>query len=160
MRPRPVPQDASPRIPWLSLIFGFGPMLPIVGGAALAWAAAGETRGLVATLTLAWACAILTFLAGVRRGLSFRTVGGPTAAQMLTMTGLFSLGVAAVAALVLGRPALATALLLAGYGALVILDPVAAREGEAPRHFARLRPLQIPLALAGLGALLALELAG
>ncbi|ACA17173.1 conserved hypothetical protein [Methylobacterium sp. 4-46] len=160
MRPHPTREDASPRIPWLSLLYGFGPMLPLVAGAAAALASAGETRRLIVSLTLLWGGAILTFLSGVRRGLSFRTVGGPTATQIATMMVLFGLGLAALAGLLFGRATATTALLLAGYGLIVVLDPLAARSGEAPRHFARLRPMQIPLALLSLAALLAIELAG
>ncbi|MFE1597355.1 DUF3429 domain-containing protein [Methylobacterium sp. ID0610] len=160
MRPSPTAEDASPRVPWLSLVLGFGPMLPLVAGAVAAWALGGAARTLVLTLTLLWAAAILTFLAGVRRGLSFRTPGGPTVVQIATMTVLFGLGFSALLGLTAGRPALATGLLLAGYGLVALLDPLAARSGEAPRHFARLRPVQIPLALVSLAALLVLEVAG
>ncbi|GJD49931.1 hypothetical protein OPKNFCMD_2667 [Methylobacterium crusticola] len=158
-RPADVPEDASPQVPWLSVVFGFGPMLPLLAGAAAAWALPGEPRGLVLTLTLLWACGILMFLAGVRRGLSFRTRGGPTLVQMATMLGLYGTGFCALVAVEAGRPLAGTVLLLVGYGALVCLDPLAAESGEAPRHFARLRPAQIPLALLSLAALLALEIA-
>ena len=49
-------------------------------------------------------------------------------------------------------------LLLVGFGAIAVLDPIAARRGEAPLFFARLRPVQIPIALLSLAALLALRL--
>ncbi|MGY2047185.1 DUF3429 domain-containing protein [Methylobacterium sp. JK268] len=160
MRPPPTAEDASPRVPWLSLLFGFLPMLPFAAGAAAAALAGGETRRVVVALTLLWGCAILCFLSGVRRGLSFRTVGGPTAAQLATMLALFGLGFAAVLGVAFGRPLTATGLLLVGYGLIVVLDPRAARTGEAPRHFARLRPVQIPIALLGLAVLLLLQLAG
>jgi hypothetical protein len=114
--------------------------------------------------TILWGCAILTFLAGVRRGVSFRTPGGATFAQIATMLWLFLIGLAALWAFVLGggqRAAGATfaslALLLVGYVSLGVLDPLAARRGEAPLFFARLRPVQMLIPLASLAALLALR---
>lgn len=147
------------RVPWLSVVFGYGPMLPVLAGAAAAWAGRGETWGEGAlSLTLLWACAILLFLSGVRRGLSFRTEGGPRWTQIATMLGLFSLGFVALVLAMLDRSAAALVLLLIGYTAIAVLDPIAARRGEAPLYFARLRPTQIPLTLLGLAALLVLKL--
>ena len=48
----------------------------------------------------------------------------------------------------------AFALLIAGYLGVALFDPWAARHGEAPRYFARLRPPQMAVALAGLAILL------
>lgn len=45
-------------------------------------------------------------------------------------------------------------LLLAGYVSLAVLDPWAARQGEAPPFFARLRPAQMAIPVACLAALL------
>ena len=73
-------------------------------------------------------------------------------AQLATSLGLFALGLAALA---VPRTGVALALLLAGYLALAVLDPWAARRGEAPLFFARLRPLQMLVPIAGLAALLA-----
>ncbi|AWN40993.1 DUF3429 domain-containing protein [Methylobacterium durans] len=146
--------------PWLSVVLGYGPMLPILAGAAAAWALPGEAGRLAGTLAILWANAILLFLSGVRRGVSFRTEGGPTAMQIGTMMLLFSLGFAALAALQFGRETGAIALLVLGFGAVAVLDPIAAARGEAPLFFARLRPLQIPIGLAGLLGLLTLKLSG
>lgn len=149
----------SRAVPWLSIVFGYGPMLPFVVGAATAWVRPGDTLGEAALLlTLLWGCAILLFLSGVRRGLSFRTEGGPTLTQMATMIGLFSLGFVALALAILDEAVAALVLLLVGFGAIAVLDPIAARRGEAPLFFARLRPVQIPIALLSLAALLALKL--
>ncbi|GJD28899.1 hypothetical protein PMNALOAF_0131 [Methylobacterium adhaesivum] len=146
-------------VPWLSVVFGYGPMLPFLMGAVAAWAWQGKFLGDAAeTVTTLWGCAILLFLSGVRRGLSFRTEGGATLAQIATMIGLFSLGFAALVLTVLDETVAALALLILGFGALTILDPIAARRGEAPLFFARLRPAQIPLAILGLVGLLALKL--
>jgi hypothetical protein len=145
-------------VPWLSVVFGFGPMLPFVAGAVLVWLLHGALAEAVFNLTLLWACAILLFLSGVRRGVSFRTEGGATGAQIATMLSLFLLGFGALVAFALGKPAIALGLLIAGFTEITILDPVAARRGEAPLFFERLRPAQIPLAVLSLGALLTYRL--
>ncbi|WP_019906317.1 DUF3429 domain-containing protein [Methylobacterium sp. 77] len=150
---------SEPRaIPWLSIVFGYGPMLPFAFGAAFAWWRRDDLGDAILYLTILWGCAILLFLSGVRRGVSFRTEGGPSFTQIATMIGLFSLGFVALLAASLGQTVTALALLIAGFTAVAILDPVAARSGEAPLFFARLRPTQIPIAILGLCALLALKL--
>ena len=146
-------------IPWLSVVLGFGPMLPILAGAVLAWWLRGDVGKLIATLTALWGCAILLFLSGVRRGVSFRTEGGPTLAQITTMIGLFCLGFAALVAVSFDLSTVSLGLLLVGYLTVAVLDPIAARRGEAPLFFSRLRPLQIPIAMIGLTALLAFWMA-
>ena len=146
-------------VPWLSVVFGYGPMLPFLVGAVAAWIWRGEALGDAAqALTILWGCAILLFLSGVRRGVSFRTEGGATFFQIATMIGLFSLGFAALVLAVTDRTVAALSLLLLGFAAIAILDPIAARRGEAPLFFARLRPVQIPIAILSLAALLALAL--
>ncbi|WP_183434706.1 DUF3429 domain-containing protein [Methylobacterium sp. R2-1] len=145
-------------VPWLSVVFGYGPMLPFVAGAVLVWVLRGPTAEAVFTLTLLWACAILLFLSGVRRGVSFRTEGGATLAQIATMLSLFLLGYGAVIAFARGEPAIALGLLIVGFTEIAILDPIAARRGEVPLYFERLRPAQIPLAVLSLAALLAYRL--
>jgi hypothetical protein len=67
------------------------------------------------------------------------------------MAWLFALGVAAL--LLAARFAFAA--LVVGYGSIALLDPPAARRDEVPAFFARLRPPQMAVALAGLVALLA-----
>ncbi len=143
-----------PEVPWLSLVLGYGPMLPIAGGAALSWLLREAARAEIVVLTLLYAASILLFLAGVRRGLSFRTPGGPRVAQIATMFGLYCLGALTLLAMSLGVPVVAAALVLAGYAAVLVLDPIAARDGEAPLFFARLRTPQMAIAVASLAALL------
>ena len=145
-------------VPWLSVVFGYGPMLPFVAGAVLVWVLRGPMAEAVFTLTLLWGCAILLFLSGVRRGVSFRTEGGATLAQIATMLSLFLLGYGALLAFALGKPVIALGLLIVGFTEITILDPIAARRGEAPLFFERLRPAQIPLAVLSLAALLAYRL--
>ena len=145
-------------IPWLSVVLGYGPMLPFVGGAAAAWLLRGDQRDVLVRLTILYGAAILVFLAGVRRGLSFRTPGGPRFAQIATMLGLFTIGLFALLAEWLDFLAPALAAEAAGYAAMIVLDPIAAKRGEAPLFFSRLRPTQLPIALIGLLGLLWLVL--
>ncbi|GJE15728.1 DUF3429 domain-containing protein [Methylobacterium marchantiae] len=150
---------SEPRsVPWLGILLGYGPMLPFAIGAALAWWRRDDLGEAILYLTILWGCAILLFLSGVRRGVSFRTEGGPTFIQIATMLGLFSLGFIALVAASLGQTVTSLALLIAGFTTVAILDPLAARTGEAPLFFARLRPTQIPIAILSLCALLALKL--
>lgn len=141
------------RTPLLSLLLGYGAMLPFAVGALAAWLLAGELAALAADLVVLWGGSILTFLAGVRRGLSFRTAGGPTTAQIAMALWLFVLGLAALA---LPSKPLALVLLLAGYTSLLVLDPWSARRGEVPLFFERLRPLQMTIPVVSLAALLLL----
>src|ERR1700710_451185 len=127
--------------PWLGLFFGYIAMVPFAVGT-LAFAVAAEPwRGAALAITLFWGCAILTFLAGVRRGVSFRTPGGVTAAQLATMLWVFWLGFLALVLTAIALPLWAASLLVLGYLSLAILDPIAARKLEAPLYFAHLRPV-------------------
>jgi hypothetical protein len=137
-------------IPRLDIIFGFGPTIPFVLGAAAAVGFEEPWRQMALQITILWGSAILLFLAGVRRGLSFRTEGGPTWAQMATMLMLFGLGLCSLAVVSLDRLIWAFALLLIGFTAIFVLDPIAARRGEAPLYFEHLRRLQIPIILVAL----------
>lgn len=141
----------SPRIPLLSLVLGFGPALVGLALAAGAWlASAPADRWLLAGGTV-WAFAILFFLSGVRRGLSFFTPDGPRPVQVATSLWLFALALAGV---VLPTP-LALAALALGFLSVGLLDPLAARRGEVPAHFARLRPPQMAIFVLAVLALLA-----
>jgi len=137
--------DTPERTPPLSLLLGYGPALVILTAGALALA------GLPWALTAGclWAAAILIFLAGVVRGLSFFTQGGPRVTQVAVMMARFGCG---LVALVL-PPILATPVLAAGYLTSLLYDPFAARSGAAPRYFAQLRPPQMTIALLGLALL-------
>ena len=101
-------------------------------------------------LTALWGTAILLFLSGVRRGLSFRTEGGPTWRQMATMLTLFCLGSSSLAAIWLHFVAWALVPLIVGYSAIFSLDPIAADAGEAPLYFRTLRRLQMPIIILAL----------
>jgi hypothetical protein len=131
--------------PWLGLFFAYIAMVPLVIGTLVFAITSEPWRGASLAITLFWGCAILTFLSGVRRGVSFRTPGGETAAQIVTMLWLFCLGFVALVLTALALPVWAAALLTIGYLSLAILDPIAARKLEAPLYFARLRPVQMAI---------------
>ena len=134
--------DTPTRTPPLELLLGYGPALVILAAGALALA------GVPFALTLGclWAAAILIFLAGMVRGLSFFTEGGPRMTQVGVMMARFVCGLAAL----LLPPILATPVLAIGYLTSLIYDPIAARNGAALRYFAQLRPPQMAIALMGL----------
>lgn len=140
---------ADPRVPVPSVIFGYGPMLPMVAAAGGAWLLPPPWPVIAIQLAITWAALILAFIAGVRRGFGFGQERASTAAELasavlyVTLAGL---------ALVVGRASAALALLIVGYVAAALLDARAALAGDAPRHFARLRPPQLLLGAAGLAA--------
>lgn len=142
-------------VPSLSILLGYAPMLPFIIGAGAAWVTKSEVRELVAMFTTFWAGSILIFLAGVRRGLSFRTEGGPTYTQIMTMLILFIIGLLALLLAAQKMTSLALGPLIVGFCLILVLDPIAARNGEAPLFFARLRPLQIPIAIVSLAIMMA-----
>ncbi len=148
--PAPTPEAASPRIPALSVVFGYGPVLVLPLAALAAWSGAP----LALLIGQIWGAAILVFLAGVARGLSFFTPGGTHVSQMLTMVLRFSLGLLALMA----GPPTGFGLLIIGYASIALTDPWLARWGGAPQHFARLRPPQMLVAIIGLVALFLLSL--
>ncbi len=145
-------EDIQAHTPPVSLFLAYVAMVPMVAGAALAVVANAAMTAEIVRLTAAWAAAILCFLAGVRRGLSFRQPGGPTVAQLAAMLLFFVLGVGSLLA---PWPAASVGLLLAGYVSLAVIDPIAARRDEAPLYFARLRPVQMLLPIGSMIALLA-----
>ncbi|MBP0616550.1 DUF3429 domain-containing protein [Jiella mangrovi] len=139
--------------PPLGAALAFLAMLPIAAGAVYLWIGSEAQSFLTVNLTLLWAAAILTFLAGVRRGVSFRQPGGPTLTQLVTMLWLFGLGFAAIVETVWAYTLTATVLAISGFVSLAILDPIAARNGEAPLFFASLRPIQMGIPIVALIAL-------
>lgn len=139
------PPAAGAGIPPLSLLFGLGPagLILLAGVGAWALPAAGQRQAVAGGWL--WSTAILLFLAGVTRGLSFATPG-PHRGQLAQMLWLFAAG---CGALLVPLP-IAFALLAAGYASIALFDRRAAARGQAPAHFARLRPPQMALAVLGL----------
>lgn len=142
----------DPHVPFNSVLFGYGPMLPLLAGGAGAWLL-GDPWPLVAVrATILWAALILVFVAGVRRGFGFGDPAASTLVEIATMMAYFLL---ALAALLVPRAAVSLALLATGYALVALLDRRAALAGNAPAHFARLRPPQMLLGIAGIAAALA-----
>ena len=56
-----------PEAPWLSIVLNYGPMIPFVVGAILAWVTRGAIRAEIVLLTLLYTSSILLFLAGLGR---------------------------------------------------------------------------------------------
>ncbi|MBE7210515.1 MAG: DUF3429 family protein [Gluconacetobacter diazotrophicus] len=146
------------RTPWTGIVLGYAAMLPIAAGALGAALLPPPLAIVSLEFAMTWAAAVVIFLAGVRRGLSFRTAGGETTAQIVTMFWLFCVGVAALFALMLLALRTSVVLLILGYLTLAVFDPIAARRGEAPLFFARLRPVQMLVPLLSLALILWLVL--
>lgn len=135
------------RIPIDSIVFGYGPMLPLVVAGIAAWVL-GPGWGLIAVrLAIVWGALILSFIGGVRRGFGFATPDASTLVEIVTAVGYFT-----IAGLALVVPFVSTslAMLAAGYALAALLDWRAALAGNAPAHFANLRPPQLLLGCAGL----------
>lgn len=142
-------------IPTDSLIFGYGPMLPLVAAGIGAWVLPEPWPMLAVRLAVIWAALILAFIGGVRRGFGFATPGASTVAELAAAVAYVAL---AGLALLVPWPHQALLLLVLGYVLAALLDRRAAVRGDAPRHFARLRPPQLLLGAAGLAACLAFVL--
>lgn len=104
-------------------------------------------------LTIIWAALILAFVAGVRRGFGFGTPSASLAAELLTMATYYTLSGLALIAAWLGHLVIAVAFLAIGFVLVAVIDPIAARSGNAPRHFAALRAPQMAIAVLSLLAI-------
>jgi hypothetical protein len=140
--------DRQPTPP-ADIVLAFGPALLTFATGFLAWALPMAWQPAAIALGWLWSAAILLFLAGVTRGLSFFTPGGARVPQLAQMIWLFLLGLFAFATPL----AWALPLLMIGYACVAAFDLYAAPRAMAPPHFARIRPLQVMLFLAGLAAL-------
>lgn len=137
----------DPRVPLASIVFGYGPMLPLVAAALAAWTLPEPWPLIAVQLAITWAAVILAFIAGVRRGFGFGRDRASTPVEIVTGMAYITL---AFLALVAPRPSVALALLIVGYVLAAFLDARAARAGNAPLHFARLRPPQLLIGAGGL----------
>lgn len=138
------------RIPANSAILGYGPMLPLVAAAAAVWLTDGVLPEVALRLAIIWAALVLTFIAGVRRGFGFGVDRASTPAEITSSTAYFAL---AGLALVSPRADWALFILIAGYALAAVLDRRAALAGNAPLHFARLRPPQLAIGVASLAVI-------
>jgi hypothetical protein len=130
-----------------SLVLGYGAVLPLPAAAVLSWMLPDPWPTVAIQLGIWWGSSVLLFLAGVRRGLSFRADRPAYVAELVAMLWLFLLG---AAALVVPTALQALTLLAIGYASVAVLDPATARRGDAPPYFEQLRPIQMGLALIGL----------
>ena len=138
-----------------SIVFGYGPMIPLIGAAVGMRTLPSPWPFLALWLGVVWAAIILVFVAGVRRGFGFGAEHASTRVEIVTMLAYF---VPAGMALILGGLgwfAAALIVLLIGYVVMTVLDTIAATHGDAPQHFAYLRPPQMGLAILSLGLMLA-----
>lgn len=140
----------APHVPTNSAILGYGPMLPLIAAAVAVWVATGLFAEVALKLAIIWAALVLTFIGGVRRGFGFGLDRASTQAEIASSTAYFAL---AGLALVSPYPEIAVALLAFGFLLAGWLDRRAALLGNAPLHFARLRPLQMLLGALALAAL-------
>ena len=138
------------QIPTRSLVLGYLPMAPLVIAGVLVWFVGPLTLAFVVTAAIYWSAILFFFLAGVRRGLSFFTEGGPQPAQLLTMGLLFALG---LVIFIMPYAVVAVVLCGLGFAGIAVLDPRAARRGEVPDFFAALRPPQMSVAAASMVSL-------
>lgn len=127
----------------LDVALGISAAIPLVVAAAVIWLVPPAGAVLVRLLAVVWTASLLTFFAGVRRGLSFSEAGGARPAEVATLLGLFSIG---VVTLVLGSPAVGAF----GLALLGVLDAAAAKRLQAPRYFQVFRPLQSAVCVAAL----------
>jgi hypothetical protein len=149
------PLPSRPRIPSSSLIFGYGPTLPLVAAAIGVWITASPSTGFVTTLAIIWGAIILVFVAGVRRGYGFGDRKASTVSELAAMIVYFVPGGVALVLSAIGEAGAALAVLVVGFVFVAILDRRAAAAGDAPAHFASLRGPQMTIMAFALAAVLA-----
>ena len=142
-------EDPQARSPLESLLLAYAAMVPFIC-AAVAGLVLRDTA-LVARLAAVWGGGLLCFFAGVNRGLSFRQPGGPVLTQLAAMLWLFLAG---MLSLLSPWPAASLVLEIVGFASMILLDSEAARHGEAPRYFGRLRRVQMMIPILSLAVLL------
>jgi hypothetical protein len=120
----------------LDLCLGVAATVPLLAAAALVCLQPAGSSVWVRTLAVIWTSSLLTFFAGVRRGLTFSEAGGGRASELATMLCLFMIG---VFGLVLVSPAIDAA----GLAVVGLLDARSGARLEAPRYFRIFRPVQM-----------------
>lgn len=134
-----IPPDAK--------LLGFGPMLPLLMAGVAVWFLPGGWPVLAIQLAIIWAALLLAFIGGVRRGFGFAAPPASRTAEVASAAAYLTI---ALLALLVPRASIALALLAAGFALAALLDRRAARSGNAPAWFARLRPPQLLMGAAGL----------
>ncbi|RJS91347.1 DUF3429 domain-containing protein [Salinisphaera sp. Q1T1-3] len=138
-------------IPTRSWILGYLPIVPLVAAGIMVWFVGPVTMAFITAGAIYWSAILFFFLAGVRRGLSFFTEGGPQPAQLITMGLLFALG---LVIFLMPYAGIAVALAALGFLGVAVIDPHAARRGEVPAFFRILRPPQMGLAALSMTSIL------
>jgi hypothetical protein len=133
----------------LDHVLGWGAMLPLVACALAAWLTTGSFQAVAMSLAIIWGGAVLAFLAGIRRGLSFRTPGGARWTQIAFMLWTFVLAFGSMVAL---RPLTSLGLLILGYASLALAARAADLNAEVPVVSATRRPAQMSIAALSLCA--------
>ncbi|MHB8283632.1 MAG: hypothetical protein ACYDD1_03055 [Caulobacteraceae bacterium] len=136
---------------WVDVALGCAALAPILIVGAAVWILPQAGGVALALLAVMWSGALLTFFAGVRRGLTFSERGGARPSELASMLWLFCMG---VLTLILESPLVGAV----GFASLAILDMAAARRQEAPVYFKQFRPAQMAVAVAGLLLILAREI--
>jgi hypothetical protein len=90
---RRITVEERPRVPWDGALLGYAAVLPFPVAALAVWFGGPAFAEAALALVKLWGGFLLLFLAGVRRGLSFRTPGGPQPAQIaVSLSGSSSSG--------------------------------------------------------------------
>lgn len=145
--------DQASAIPLDSLIFGYGPMVPFVAAAVGAWSLPAPWPGFAIVLAIIWGALILSFVAGVRRGFGFGARTASTGAEIVAAIAYFVPAGVSLLFVSFGQPAPALWVLVIGFAVVILLDRRAARQGDAPVYFRRLRLPQMSIAILSLVAL-------
>jgi hypothetical protein len=148
-------QRSTNPIPLDSIVFGYGPMVPLAAAAIGAWVLPQPWPAHAIGLAIIWGGLILAFVAGVRRGYGFGNAEASTLREIVTMIVYFVPAGLAVVCGSMGFWLAALVLLTIGYGLVIVLDRYGAARHDIPSHFARLRPTQMAIAVVALLAMIA-----
>lgn len=139
---RPIYLIETASVPRDGLLLGWAATVPFFVFAIALWLADASLAKTIAAVAQLWGGAIMLFFSGVRRGLSFRTEGGPHWQQLVVFGLLFFGGLAVLTV----PPKTALFIVAVALAALAIEDTRAAHRGEVPLYFSRLRPPQMSVA--------------
>jgi hypothetical protein len=144
--------EGPPQGHLLDRALGWGAMAPLIVCAMGAWLSVGSVRAMVMSLAIIWGGAVLVFLAGVRRGLDFRTAGAARSRRILFVLWTFALAFGSMIAL---QPLTSVGLLILGYVGMALSERGAALREEGPFVFSGLRPAKMSIAALSLCAVAA-----
>lgn len=125
-------------------------MAPLALAAVVIFVAPIERSEWISSSAAVWSGALLAFLAGVRRGLTFSEAAGARNDEILSMLWVFLCG---IAALLLSHQIPSLLIAIIGFLSVGVLDYRAAHRQEAPRYFSIFRPLQMFVAVSALAVI-------